>query len=36
MGAGYLVDTNAVIEYLDDTLPESGVLFMDRIPEVNL
>lgn len=36
MGAGYLIDTNAVIEYLDDALPESGLLFMDSIPEMNL
>ncbi|KIA91413.1 twitching motility protein PilT [Pedobacter kyungheensis] len=31
MGTGYLADTNSVIEYLENKLPEKVLLFMDNI-----
>ncbi|MEC3881402.1 type II toxin-antitoxin system VapC family toxin [Parapedobacter sp. 10938] len=40
MGKGYLIDTNAVIDYLDNKLPASGMTFMhkivDNIPNVSV
>lgn len=36
MGAGYLIDTNVAIGYLDNVLPESGLTFMDDIPVIIL
>lgn len=36
MGAGYLIDTNVAIGYLDSTLPESGLALIDEIPETTL
>lgn len=32
MGKGYLMDTNAVIDYLGDKLPDKGSLLMDKLP----
>jgi len=31
VGKGYLIDTNVVIDYLDNKLPASGMSFMHRI-----
>lgn len=36
MGAGYLIDTNAVIDYLNNSLPEPAGSFLDQVEEVNL
>ncbi|WP_257670442.1 type II toxin-antitoxin system VapC family toxin [Parapedobacter tibetensis] len=32
MGKGYLMDTNAVIDYLGDKLPPKGSSLMDKLP----
>lgn len=31
MGQGYLIDTNAIIDYLNDKLPEKSALFFEGI-----
>ncbi|WP_316825736.1 type II toxin-antitoxin system VapC family toxin [Pedobacter miscanthi] len=31
MGTGHLADTNSVIEYLENKLPEKALLFMDNL-----
>lgn len=31
MGQGYLMDTNAVIDYLDNKLPATAATFIDNI-----
>jgi predicted nucleic acid-binding protein len=31
MGQGYLIDTNAIIDYLQDKLPEKSALFIEKI-----
>jgi predicted nucleic acid-binding protein len=31
MGQGYLIDTNAIIDYLNDKLPEKSAAFIDKI-----
>ena len=36
MGAGYLIDTNAVIDYLNNSLPEPAGSFLDLLGEVNI
>jgi hypothetical protein len=37
MGQGYLIDANAVIDYLDKKLPESGYILMDGIsPQISV
>jgi predicted nucleic acid-binding protein len=40
MGKSYLIDSNAIIDFLTDSLPESGRLFMngiiDAIPRVSI
>jgi hypothetical protein len=28
---GYLIDTNAAIDYIGETMPQSGLAFMDNI-----
>jgi len=35
MAKGYLIDTCSVIKYLNDKIPKAGLLFMDKILEVN-
>jgi predicted nucleic acid-binding protein len=37
MGQEYLIDTNAVIDYLGDNLPEKGLTLMDTIsPQISV
>ena len=37
MGQEFLIDTNAVIDYLGDNLPEKGLTFMDTIsPQISV
>lgn len=36
MGTRYLIDTNVAIGYLDDLIPEKGLVFIDYIPEIIL
>lgn len=36
MGTGYLIDTNAVIEYLNNTLPEQAGNFIDNLVQIHL
>lgn len=36
MGTRYLIDTNAVIDYLNNNLPETAGLFLDGLMEINL
>jgi hypothetical protein len=31
MGKGYLIDTNAIIDYTSGIYPESGLIFMDKV-----
>lgn len=31
MGQGYLIDTNAIIDYLNDKLPEKSAAFIEKI-----
>lgn len=31
MGQGFLIDTNAIIDYLDEKLPENGLNFIDGL-----
>jgi predicted nucleic acid-binding protein len=35
MGTGYLIDTNAVIDYLAEVMPATGLAFMDVIFDSN-
>lgn len=35
MATGYLIDTSAVIKYLNGTLPEKGLAFMDDAVDTN-
>jgi hypothetical protein len=34
MGTHYLIDTNAVIEFLGDTLPESGSQWLENLVDM--
>ncbi len=36
MGAQYLMDTNAVIDFLGGLLPESGAVWLEQITEDEL
>jgi predicted nucleic acid-binding protein len=36
MGAKYLIDTNAVIEFLDGRLPENGIDWLEELIDLNL
>lgn len=39
MGQGYLIDTNAIIDYLNNKMPEKSAAFIERIdppmPQMN-
>ena len=36
MAEGYLIDTSAVIKYLNETLPVNGLSFIDKVVEIEL